>query len=223
VRDGFAHNTKQASRPLRLGLPTRIHAISCGRNFTTALDHEGKVWCFNSWGRPFIFQSASFDPSNPDNTIVQVECGWTFSAALSSSGTAFVWNPLEGAVGNAATQRDTEFDKASDADTEGMEVDGVIKCHAWTLEGIEPLRLPELPHLPTLVDGEATHPRLVKIAAGDQFIIGLTDGGHVLKLDLTDVNHPDAIKELGGLFQKRLRGWEYVSRLIVKESMTDTL
>jgi len=148
-----------------------------------------------------------------------VECGWTFSAALSSSGTAFVWNPLEGAVGNAASQRDTEFDNAPDEDMKGMEVDGVIKCYTWTLEGIEPLRLPELPHL----DSEATHPRLVKIAAGDQFIIGLTDGGHVLKLDLTDINQPNAIKELGSLFQKRLRGWEYVSRFILNGYRIDTL
>jgi SCF-associated factor 1 len=225
VRDGFAQNSKQASRPLRLELPNRIHAISCGRDFTTALDDQGKVWCFNSWGRPFVYQPSSFDPTNPDNTIIQVECGWTFSAALSNSGTVFVWNPLAGAVGKAAAQRDVEFDNEPDETDakKGMVVGDVIKCYYWTLEGVEPLRLPELPQLPPLVDGEATRPQLVKIAAGDQFIIGLTDGGHVLKIDITDINHPDAIKDLGTLFQKHLRGWEYVSHLTFNMHSVDML
>ena len=199
---------------MRLGLPTKIHAISCGRNFTTALDHRGNVWCFNNWGRPFIFQPASFDTGNPDNKIVQVECGWSFSAALNTSGAVFVWDPLRGAVGDAVSQRDTEYDNANDENTRGIEIDGVIKCHTWEMKGIEPLELPELPQLPTLVDGTVTHPRLVKIAAGDQFIIGLTDGGHVVKLDLTDINRPDGIKQLELLFQRRVRKWEYVRHLI---------
>lgn len=211
VADGFSHNTKQASRPLRLSLPVPIQAISCGRNFATALDHQGKIWCFNNWGRPFIFESAVFDQRNPDNEIVQAECGWTFSAVLNASGNVFVWHPLEGPMGAAVVERETEFDDLEGTDTHGMEADGAIQCHTWTLKGIEPLKLPELPQLPNLSDGEATHPQLIKIAAGDQFIVGLTDGGHVVKLDLTDMNDPDALQTLGLLFQRRARGWEYVS------------
>lgn len=213
TRDGFSHNTKQASRPLRLGLPTRIKAISCGRNFTTALDHQGKIWCFNSWGRPFVFHANAFDQSNPDNAIIQVECGWTFSAVLNASGNVFVWNPLEGPVGTAVTEREAAFDNLQEDDANdvnGNEIDGIIQCHSWELQGVEPLKLPELPRLPNLTDGEVTQPRLVKVAAGDQFIIGLTDAGHVVKLDLTDINTPDATTSLGLLFQRRARGWEYL-------------
>jgi SCF-associated factor 1 len=124
---------------------------------------------------------------------------------------------LAGEVGNAFESKDSELDRVLTGDgredAAGDEIDGEIQCYTWTMEGIEPLRLPELPPLPTLKAEEVPQPRLVKIAAGDQFIVGLTDGGHVLKLDVSDVNSPNAIKELALLFQQRVRGWEYVRAL----------
>lgn len=214
ARDGFAYSSKQATRPLRLGLPRPIQSISCGRNFSAALDCEGDVLCFNSWGRPFIYKPSIFDASHPGSRVVQVECGWSFSAALTDSGTVYVWNQFRGAVGSAFADKGEQLDRmqfeSHRQDLRGDEIDGVIQCHVWVMEGIEPLRLPELPSLPKL-KRDASHPKLVKIAAGDQFLIGLTDGGHVLKLNLTDINRDTSLTELANEFQQRLRGWEYVS------------
>lgn len=124
---------------------------------------------------------------------------------------------MVGEVGDAFESKDTELDHLITGngreDAAGNEIDGEIQCYSWKMEGVEPLRLPELPPLPALKAGEASQPRLVKIAAGDQLIVGLTDGGHVLKLDVSDINNPNAIKDLALLFQQRIRGWEYVSAL----------
>lgn len=134
---------------------------------------------------------------------------------MTEAGIAYVWNLGAGTVGAAFEEKDTELDEMQNGNAReelaGNEIDGVIQCYTWTMEGVEPLRLPELPRLPALKTGDSVEPQLVKIAAGDHFIIGLTDCGHVLKLNLGDINNPDAIKELTLLFQQKRRGWEYVS------------
>ncbi|PVF97128.1 RCC1/BLIP-II protein [Serendipita vermifera] len=207
--DSFIKSTKPAKKPLRLNLPTPMRSISCGRALAIGLDYEGKVWCFYSWGLPFVYSPSLFEQTYQGSEIIQVECGWSFFAALTASGMAVVWNQ-HGQVGAAYDQKDEVWDDQEREEAKAIEVDGVIQCQTWTVQGIEPLVLPELPNLPSLKTGQVGNYRLVKIAGGDQFILGLTNGGHVLKLDLNDINDPDALEDLATAFQQRTRGWQYL-------------
>ncbi|KAG8768513.1 hypothetical protein FRC16_007008, partial [Serendipita sp. 398] len=214
MSDEFSTSSKQAGKPLKLDLPTPMLSLSCGRNLMAALDHTKNVLCFDNWGLPLIYKPKAFDRSIPGNTIVQVECGWSFSAALTESGNAYVWNHMSGSMASAVSSKEAEVE-ATLRGPEGShkvapESGGLIKCHAWDFDGYEPLLLPQLPDLPVLT--ENSPPRLVKIAAGDHFVIGLTNYGHVLKLDISNINADDALDALADLFRKRIRGWEYLPK-----------
>ena len=70
----------------------------------------------------------------------------------------------------------------------------VIPCHTWEINA-NPVKLPVLPDLPDLpVTGLPEEERrketkLIKIAALSHSLVGLTNKGHVLKIDgLTDEN-----------------------------------
>ena len=100
-------------------------------------------------------------------------------------------------------------------DARGLAEGSEIQCYTWTMEGVEPLSLPEPSGLPNLHQSDDDAPQstfLVQIAAGDQFLIGLTNGGHVVRLDLHPINDPEGITTLREQFRKKLRKWEYVSR-----------
>ena len=88
--------------------------------------------------------------------------------------------------------------------------DGVVKCATWQLQ-FEPVGLPHVPKdLPALRKGSEGPGKLIKIAAGDGFLIGLTSEGHVLKMNLSGITSEQGLEELNGLFEKKLRTWEYV-------------
>lgn len=90
-------------------------------------------------------------------------------------------------------------------DQEGLHAhptkDGIIQCAHWELYK-DPYRLPELPRLPKLdeTNAEDVGVYLVKIAALDSHLVGLTNHGHVLKI-LVQTNDI-----------ARLEGWAYVRR-----------
>ena len=180
----------------------------------TALDHDADIWCFNSWGIPFRYRPNAFDRSIPGREIIQVECGWSFASALNESGIAYVWNTTHGEIGRRYEQMEEALVNLSPPEGQpdyrsAPLVDGVIQCQAQTLEGCEPLVLPDLPELPVL-DSTITQPKLIKLGAGDHFVVGLTDAGHVLKLNLSDINEPDAMSTLANSFKTGLRAWEFV-------------
>jgi SCF-associated factor 1 len=90
---------------------------------------------------------------------------------------------------------------------------GVVACVPWDLE-MDPTRLPALPPLPDLANtGESQEDReptqLIQIAGLDNCLVGLTNRGHVLKIDeLRDDNSAS-------------RGhWEYVRRVIASPIRT---
>jgi SCF-associated factor 1 len=223
--DGYSNPCKQASNPpKRLKLPASMLSFSCGRNFVTGLDAQHKIWCFLNWGRPFVFNHSVFDSIRPDTRVVQVESGWTFGAALTASGSVYVWNPIRDHMGTVWETKQVEFDQLrgenGGEDARGLSQGSEIQCYTWTMEGVEPLALPELPGLPNLHQSDAgtTQPTfLVQIGAGDQFLIGLTSGGHVLRLDLHGINEPGGLVTLREQFKKDLRKWEYVSRQLTRE------
>lgn len=96
---------------------------------------------------------------------------------------------------------DADGDKRAHATSEGT-----IPCATWDLQH-NPQKLPVIPRLPKLkhihqLAEEEEKTKLVKIAAMDGVLIGLTNKGHVLR-----------IVGLGNeaSFQQALE-WEYVSR-----------
>jgi SCF-associated factor 1 len=96
-----------------------------------------------------------------------------------------------------------ELDK--DESTKAIVPDGgtVIPCHTWEMN-MDPVKLPILPDLPDLPatglpeEERRKETKLIKIAAFDNSLVGLTNKGHVLKMD--------------GLIHRGLHPvWNYVS------------
>ncbi|KAK7686291.1 hypothetical protein QCA50_010515 [Cerrena zonata] len=196
-KDTFSEPSKIALEPTRLALPEPIRSLSCGRLHSAALDATGDVWNFVSWGRPFRLVSSLLDKSSPDTTPLQVECGWGFTSVLTESRDVLVWWPRGPVIRSQVQDKNTLLDE-SDPDSHGkLETEfrnhgkhsaKYINCHVWDLE-TDPVRLPPVPvhDLPQLSDTGLSHEekqketKLVKITAMDNFVIGLTNKGHVLR------------------------------------------
>ena len=155
--------------------------FSCGFDHSAALDANSTIWIFKAWGCPIQLVSPSLDCSSPETTPIQAECGPLYCAVLTRSGDVYAWwtnsDPFERLYLEAV------MPWARPAKT-------VIPCQTKELK-LNPIKLPALPDLPDLPDtglsGEdrGKETRLIKIAAGDG-LIGLTNKGHVLRLDLMD-------------------------------------
>ena len=167
------------------------------------LDVNSTVWNFKSWGRPFRLVSPSLDCSSPETTPFQIECGWSYSSVLTRSGDVYAWWPFGDTLGSVYRKTVAELDL--DESTKAIVPDDgtVIPCHTWEINE-DPVKLPILPDLPDL---QATglpkeelkkDTKLIKIAAFDNCLVGLTNKGHVLKID--GLNSEDAVQI-----------WHYVS------------
>lgn len=115
-----------------------------------------------------------------------------------------MWWPFGDNMFQQYTLHMHEMDEEGDKFAEAPE-GGAIPSVAWDF-AYNPSKLPELPELPDIHHGKADHSdaasvlKLIKIAAMDRFLIGLTNKGHVLKYgDLSGEN---------GLQNGH---WEYVS------------
>ncbi|KAF8141567.1 regulator of chromosome condensation 1/beta-lactamase-inhibitor protein II, partial [Boletus edulis] len=209
--DGYSAPGKPAHTPMKLNLPTAMRAISCGRLHATSLDDKLNVWNFLSFGRPFRLVTPLLDGTTPDSTPVQVESGWSFSSVLTKGGDVYVWWPMHGEVKQLVDARNAAMDE------EGLyphaTEDGTIPCAHWELP-TDPYRLPELPRLPKL-DGTNTEEMdvyIVKVAALDSHLIGLTNRGHVVKILVQTSD------------TARLEGWVYLPQFseseIIKQHLT---
>ena len=169
-----------------------------------SLDANSVIWNFRSWGRPFRLVSPSFDCSSPETTPAQIECGWSFSTVLMRSGDVYAWWPFGESFKNQYRETMVELDH--DESTKAIVPDGqtVIPCHLWEMKK-DPIRLPILPDLPDLgtaglsEEERKRETKLVKIAAFDNCLVGLTNKGHVLKID--GMSDEDSVQI-----------WRYVSR-----------
>ena len=182
-----------------------IHHTSCARLFSAALDSENNVWTFTSWGRPFRLGCHPVDKSSPDTTPVQVECGWSFAAILMESGDVLAYWPHSGSISQELHVVNTSLDQVPTSKAHvSVGQPNVIPCHTWTLQNIDPARLPaipnDLPPLPSTQGSTTLGNKVVKVAALDNVLIALTNQGHVLKYDM-----------LSGEDQWRSGRWEYVS------------
>ena len=167
-----------------------------------ALDSKNQIWTFASWGRPFRLDTPMLDCTSPDSTPIQAECGWSFCSILTQSGDVLVFSPFWGEIGRLYEEENAAMDERGDRHAYGSE-DRRIPCIVtWSLRA-DPLRLPPIPMLPELEStGLSPEERdkstnLIKIAAFDNHLIGLTNKGHVLKFG--DVSS----------FDRTMR-WQYV-------------
>lgn len=199
-----------------LQLPAPIDHVTCSRGHSAALDSEHHVWVFTSWGRPCRLTSPAINSQAKEHHAVQVEAGWTFVSILTEAGSVYVIWPFshEFDVQNREENRklDQKYAKVKAKN-------GIIPCVPIDIDA-EPLALPDIPcDLPDLVarcdeDQERSKPRLVRIAAGDHFVIGLTDQGHVLSIDLSgEGTFSVAYPWLRDAFVRGQRAWQYVRAL----------
>lgn len=143
--------------------------------------------------------TALLDGTTPDSIPVQVESGWSFSSVLTKGGNVYVWWPLNGEMKQLVDARNAAMDE------EGLHAhateDGIIPCAHWELHK-NPYRLPELPRLPNLDETNVKDigVYLVKIAALDSHLIGLTNHGHVVKIL---VQTSDTASQEGWLYVRR--------------------
>ena len=151
-----------------------------------------------------------FNGARPESNVVQVEAGWDICAFLTQTGDVYVAFPFSGSLETEAEVHIPRPD-APGPRRRVVRRDDELPCECWDLEH-HPTKLPPLPtnlpelHPKTDAETQDAPPKLVKIAAGDHFVVGLTDGGRVLKLNLQVDNET-------GLRQLITRGelqWDYV-------------
>ena len=165
-----------------------------------ALDANSTVWTFKTWGGPVRLVSPSLDCSSPETTPVQAECGQWFCAVLTRSGDAYAWWV------DAGTFKDLYLETRRISVGPVIEHEGVVLCRTQEFK-MDPNKLPTLPDLPDLPgtglpeEERKKETRLIKIAAGSHCLIGLTNKGHVLKLD-------------GMRNEDDTRIWHYVSEAV---------
>jgi SCF-associated factor 1 len=215
--DPFSEPTKRAEAPTRLVLPERIvkigcvglflgawHALTstwrrCGRAHATALSSTTRVWVFASWGRPYVLTTPLLSTAHAFSTPLQVESGWMFSAVLTHGGDVYVLWPSHGEFAELRAAHHAQRD--DDPAQRVRDGDGVVYCQPWDV-ATDPWAIHgPATALPRLGEDEEVGERIVKIAAGDEFLIGLTEGGHVVKVNVRADDRD----------RSRRPRWEYVS------------
>lgn len=112
-----------------------------------------------------------------------------------ASGDVLIWYPLDGEIFQTVKSHSAQ------AATPVVVGNGMIPCQPWELDA-EPLRLPSLPALPDLAepDRDAVHVSLDKLYGTWKSLIGVTNQGHVVKIEVSRDRDPV--------------GWTYVSLVI---------
>ncbi|KAG8691726.1 hypothetical protein FRC11_011589 [Ceratobasidium sp. 423] len=189
-----------------------FHALTAegkvvGRRHAVLFDGSRNVYILLEWGRPIRLNTPALDGKRPESTVVQVEAGWDVCAFLTETGTAFVVFPFHGSFESEREERRTQTGTPPEVKRQGDEV----PCVCTDLQH-HPTRLPPIPgDLPTLHENPLkpdASPKLIQIAAGDKFVVGLTDGGHVLKLDLPTYDE----SEIGRMITRGDLRWNYLPK-----------
>ena len=154
------------------------------------LDTNSTVWTFLSWGRPFQLISPMLDCSSPETTPIQIDCSKQFSAVLTKSGDVYAWWPSGNTLQDVYSKIMLKLDKNRSQVT--VPAGGTaIPCQTWEIN-MDPVKLPILPNLPDLPATGLSEEecrketKLIKIAALYGSIVGLTNKGHVLKINGLD-------------------------------------
>lgn len=207
----FGDSVHLQKTPATLKLPEPLVSISAGRRHLFGLDAKHQLWLFTSWGRPARITSVP-----PIKDIAQVESGWDMIAVLTETSRIFVDWPFHGDLQQKIQAHHDALSAAPNRgqDTKLPEDSNVLQCAAWELEH-DFVELPAIPAaLPVLnapsVD-DRDHPeetKVIRIAAGDDFIVALTNYGHVLKINVTP---GDSIQQLRDDLRYGKNKWTYLS------------
>lgn len=181
----FSNAGTEALQPTKLALPSPTAQLSCGRVHAAALDVDRRVWNLQSWGRPFAIKSPLMDCSSSATTPLRLQCGSGYTSALMASGDVLIWYPLDGEIFQTVKSHSAQ------AATPVVVGNGMIPCQPWELDA-EPLRLPSLPALPDLAepDRDAVHVSLDKLYGTWKSLIGVTNQGHVVKIEVSRDRDP---------------------------------
>jgi len=158
--------------------------FSCNSGSVMILDANSTAWNFQSWGRPYRLVSPFLDCSSPETTPIQIACGAFCSAILTRSGDVYVWSEFMDRYDEAMAKLVNVESTRATVPNGGT----VIPCRAKETK-MDPIRLPipsDLPDLPMtgLPEEECRkETKLIKIVACLGSLIGLTNKGHVLKMD----------------------------------------
>lgn len=183
-RDGYSNPGKSAPTPLKLDLPDPTRFVSCGRLHAATFDVKGRIWNMVNWGRPFQLDTSLL------HDVIQIECGWAFTSALTKSGDIYAWFPFAGALQDRLAQKETEMNQQGDR-SRAFAQDGLIRCVTWNCDW-NPTVLPPPPTLPVLLTQVTEPAKIVQIAAMDLHIIALTNQGHILKFGVLEDEHSAA-------------------------------
>ena len=161
------------------------------------------MWIIIRPDRPYIIESDLINNEHADSTPIQVVCGHFFSAILTRSGEVyFIW-PFDAYAMGA-------FRKQYEGSSTRFEIKGnSISCKTWKLKS-ELHKLREIGDLPELDQrhgspGSKSPPKIISIAATDELLIGLTDKGHVLKINQFDSGKKTQIKDENWVYVITLR------------------
>jgi SCF-associated factor 1 len=189
-------------------------STSAGRRHLLCLDAKHQVWLFASWGRPALIVSSQIqDSTSRTSRVVQVEAGWDMIAVLTEAGHVLVEWPFHGEFHAQIVQH---HDVMIGQDTRLSDGNDVLHCATWEIHK-DFLELPALPNNLPVLDRPAVanadseeELRAVKIAAGEGFVVVLTNQGHVLKMDIT---HTESLDELRQNLRNGWKNWIYVRHL----------
>jgi len=158
--------------------------FSCVNTNATTLDANSTVWNLETWGRPYRLVSPLLDCSSPETTPIQAESGWPFPAVLMRSGDVYRCPPPLGQYEKVMAELD------EDESTRAIVPDGetVIPCHTWEMN-MDLVKLPIPPDLPDLPmtglseEERRKETKFIEISAFWDGFVGLTNKGHVLKVN----------------------------------------
>ena len=145
-----------------------------------AIDIKGNVWIIICPDHPFLLKSDLINNGHADSTPIQVVCNYYYSAILTRSGDVYIVYPFDEYVRK-------EHKKHCEESETGLEIEGNrISCKTWKLK-CELYKLREIGDLPELDQrhgspGNKSPPKIISIAATDNFLVGLTDKGYILHI-----------------------------------------
>ena len=159
---------------------THFFYFSCNSLRAMTLDANSTIWNFETWGSPYRLVSPLLDRLSQEKAPIQIECGAFFSAVLTRSGDVYAW-PEDALLYKKPVARLATRAVVPDGGT-------VIPCHTWEVN-VHPVKLPIPLDLPDLLmtgipeEERRKETKFIKIAACFTSLVGLTNKGHVLKID----------------------------------------
>lgn len=178
------HPGKEVPIPQLMDALPPIQSLSGGRCHAVALTRDHRVLEWRAWGTVMEVQdlpeSVTKPPPQSDLTsnITQLEAGWSFTAILTHTGEVWVWYSDWSADAFTRTYyRGNAHAARMMADPPGNEHLSIFPIN------VRPVQLPPFPASPQS-DTQDTGAKIIQIAAGEDFLVALTESGTLHRIDL---------------------------------------